>query len=135
MSEEKKDFVIKDRRLFSQEEPVEKEPEGKPAAAQAEAKGRSEEQREEEPGPEPTLPEINFATFILSLHSSALMHLGMMESPSTRAKAKNMVLAKQTIDILGILEEKTRGNLEHDEENLLKNILHDLRLAYVKEKV
>lgn len=135
MAEEKKDFVVKDRRLFSQEEPGEKEPEGKPATAQEEPKGRSEAPRKEDPGPEPTLPEINFATFILSLHSSALMHLGIMESPSTKAKTKNMVLAKQTIDILGIIEEKTRGNLEHDEENLLKNILHDLRLTYVKEKV
>ena len=66
------------------------------------------------------LPQINFATFIFSLNSSALVHLGMIEEPSTNKKIKNMVLAKQTIDILGMLEEKTKGNLTSEESNLLK---------------
>lgn len=80
------------------------------------------------------LPEINFSTFIFSLNSSALVHLGILEDPTTGTKEKNLLLAKQTIDILGMLEEKTRGNLAADEEQLLKNILHDLRIMYVKEK-
>jgi hypothetical protein len=80
------------------------------------------------------LPTINFATFIFSLNSSALVQLGMMEDPMTGEKEKNLPLAKQTIDIISMLEEKTRGNLDPDEAAMLKNILYDLRILYVKEK-
>jgi hypothetical protein len=79
------------------------------------------------------LPAINFATFIFSLNSSALVQLGMMEDPMTGENVKNLPLAKQTIDILSMLEEKTRGNLDVDEAGMLKNILYDLRIHYVKE--
>ena len=80
------------------------------------------------------MPKIDFSTFILSLNSSALVHLGVISEPGSDKKMKNLILAKQTIDILGVIEEKTRGNLTDDEKNMLKNILHDLRLMYVKEK-
>lgn len=80
------------------------------------------------------LPTINFATFIFSLNSSALVQLGLMEDPMTGEKAKNLPLARQTIDIIAMLEEKTRGNLEADEAAMIKNILYDLRILYVKEK-
>ena len=79
-------------------------------------------------------PEINFPTFIFSLNSSALLNLGVIEDPGTGEKAKNLPLAKQTIDILGILEEKTKGNLTEDEAGMLKNFLFELRMLYVKEK-
>lgn len=82
----------------------------------------------------PPLPTLNFATFVFSLNSSALVQLGMMEDPMTSEKTKNLPLAKQTIDILSMLEEKTRGNLDVDEAAMLKNILYDLRILYVKEK-
>jgi hypothetical protein len=82
----------------------------------------------------PRMPKIDFSTFIFSLNSSALVHLGVISEPGTDRKIKNLILAKQTIDILGMIEEKTKGNLTDDEGNLLKNILHDLRLMYVKEK-
>ncbi|GAB6095072.1 hypothetical protein JCM14469_13240 [Desulfatiferula olefinivorans] len=85
-------------------------------------------------GNETRMPKIDFSTFIFSLNSSALVHLGMLSAPGTDVKAKDLLLAKQTIDILGMIEEKTRGNLTDDEANLLKNILHDLRLMYVREK-
>ena len=80
------------------------------------------------------MPKIDFSTFIFSLNSSALVHLGVISEPGSNAKVKNLVLAKQTIDMLGMIDEKTKGNLTDDEMNLLKNILHDLRLMYVKEK-
>jgi hypothetical protein len=133
MAEEKSDFVVKDRRVFSQEEPQEK-PSEELKAKQPDVQHSKPSESEKPVESEPPLPEINFATFILSLHSSALVHLGFMENPVGKGKSKNMALAKQTIDILAIIDEKTRGNLDKDEENLLKNILHDLRLAYVKEK-
>lgn len=80
------------------------------------------------------LPTINFATFIFSLNSSALVQLGLMEDPMTGEKTKNLPLARQTIDIIAMLEEKTRGNLEADEAAMIKNMLYDLRILYVKEK-
>ena len=79
------------------------------------------------------MPKIDFSTFILSLNSSALVQLGLIEDPATGQKGRNLPLAKQTIDILAMLEEKTRGNLSSDEENILKNIIYELRMLYVKE--
>ncbi len=83
---------------------------------------------------DPKMPKIDFSTFIFSLNSSALVHLGVIGEPGSNRILKDLVLAKQTIDILGMIEEKTKGNLTDDENQLLKNILHDLRLMYVREK-
>ncbi|MCJ8500457.1 DUF1844 domain-containing protein [Desulfatitalea alkaliphila] len=80
------------------------------------------------------LPKIDFSTFILSINSSALVQLGLIEDPASGRKTRNLALAKQTIDLIAMLEEKTRGNLTSDEENILKNILYELRMLYVKEK-
>jgi len=138
MDEEKeeKGFIIKDRRAFSGEnmEPTEATEIKQPSEDKEEAQTPDDAAATEEPIEESQLPEINFATFIFSLNSSALVHLGMIEDPATRKNVKSLPLAKQTIDILGMLEEKSQGNLSTDEENLLKNILHDLRLMYVREK-
>ena len=79
------------------------------------------------------LPEINFASFVLSISSSVLLHFGDVPDPISGKKERNLPMAKQTIDILGILKEKTKGNLEKDEEQLLDHLLHDLRLKYVEE--
>ena len=79
------------------------------------------------------LPQIHFTTFILSLNSSALVHIGAEKDPTTGMISKNLPLAKQTIDILGMLAEKTNGNLDPDEKRLLTNVLYELRLLYVKE--
>ena len=84
-------------------------------------------------GRKTTLPKVDFSTFIFSLNSAVLIHLGVIDEPGTGAKSKNLDLAKQTIDILGMLQEKSRGNLTSDEENMLKNILYDLRMLYVRE--
>jgi hypothetical protein len=83
-------------------------------------------------GPEEALPVIDFATFVVSLSHSALTHLGdapHMEDGSVR---RNLPLAKQTIDLLGLLEEKTKGNLTGDEERLLTQVLFDLRMRYLE---
>ena len=84
--------------------------------------------------PSYSLPKIDFSTFILSLNSSTLVQLGLLEDPATGQKTKNLPLAKQTIDLLAMLEEKTTGNLTSDETNILKNILYELRMLYIKEK-
>ena len=137
MSEETKDFIIKDRRTFGQEETEQEEKEKK--EGKAESAETPEQPQAEEPVPEAEeeaaqLPEINFQTFVFSLNASALVQLGVMDDPATGKKATNLSVAKQTIDILSMLQEKTEGNLADDEENLLKNILYDLRIRYVKEK-
>jgi hypothetical protein len=79
------------------------------------------------------LPIITFSSFVLSLSSSALFHFGEIPDPLTNKKQKNIELAKQTIDILGLLEKKTVNNLEKDEAVLLENLLYDLRMRYVNE--
>jgi len=143
MAEEGKGFTVRDRR-FSSEQSDAAEPAGeekkKPSRQEAaEAEKRSTERTSpedaESSGPtEAPLPEVNFPTFILSLNASALVHLGAIEDPGAGKTVKNLPMAKQTIDILSMLEEKTRGNLAQDEENMLKNILYDLRILYVKER-
>jgi Domain of unknown function (DUF1844) len=76
-------------------------------------------------------PHIDFYTFCLSLGSSAFMHLGDAPHPETGEPATNLVLAKQTIDILSMLQEKTKGNLTAEEERFLDNLLVDLKLRFV----
>jgi hypothetical protein len=80
------------------------------------------------------LPGITFLTFIMSLNASALVHLGVIADPTTGEKNKNLALGKQTIDTLAMLEEKTRGNLDEEEKNLMRSMLFELRLIYVREK-
>lgn len=78
------------------------------------------------------LLEMSFATLVLSLSTSALLHLGVAPEPTDTARPEtNLPLARQTIDILEILREKTRGNLDESESRLLEQVLHDLRLRYV----
>ena len=152
MSEEEKQdqgFRVSDRRRFAGSESgeapqEEKGPEGekkppetqeaageKPdAAGQEEAGKKPEAEKREEPA---ALPEINFATFVLSLSSSALIHLGIAPDPVTGEQTKDLAIAKQTIDMLAMLQEKTRGNLTEDEAQLMESMLYDLRMRYVAE--
>ena len=137
--DEKKDFVVKDRRIFAGGDLDEGETEEKetPAAEEdqePDSPKETEAAAEQQPEPPPQFPEINFATFVASLNASALLQLGAIEDPTSGQKNKNLPMAKQTIDILNMLQEKTAGNLSEEEENLLKNILYDLRIMYVKEK-
>ena len=80
------------------------------------------------------MPAVDFSTFILSLYSSALVQLGEMADPSTGVMVKDLNMAKQTVDMVIMLEEKTRGNLDKDEANLMASLLHELRMAYAKAK-
>jgi len=73
---------------------------------------------------------MSFDIFVLSLNASALIHLGESVEPGTAPEPINLPLARQTIDILSMLEEKTRGNLSGEEEKLLHQILFDLRMRY-----
>ena len=76
----------------------------------------------------------DFSSFILSLYSSVLVQLGKVEDPITGKKTKNIDIAKQTIDIIAILKEKTEGNLDTEEERLITTLLQELRIAFVEAK-
>jgi hypothetical protein len=78
------------------------------------------------------LPPADFSTFILSLGSSALIHLGEVEPPGETVKRRDLPLAKHSIDLLTLLRQKTKSNLTPEEDNLLESLLYDLRLRYVE---
>ncbi len=80
------------------------------------------------------LPKIDFATFVLSLFTSALYQMGLAPDPASGEKVPepNLLLARQTIDTLELLETKTRGNLDPEEASLLENALFELRMRFVE---
>jgi len=92
-----------------------------------------EEEPEEEPPQEMSLPEVEFTGFVLSLGTSALMHLGLVANPETGEPAPpNLPVARHTIDTLELLQVKTKGNLSDEEETLLENLLAELRMRFVE---
>ncbi|MFT7622467.1 MAG: hypothetical protein ACI9WU_001640 [Myxococcota bacterium] len=76
-------------------------------------------------------PQSEFSAFLLGLASNAMLHLGEMPHPESNACEVNLPLACHTIDLLTMLQEKTRGNLTTEEEQMLSRLLYDLRRKYV----
>jgi Domain of unknown function (DUF1844) len=123
-------FTINDRRAFTE------------AGESRDGRERNDGQARAEGPPGPTdepsdkstlgLPAVDFHTFVLSLGSSALLHLGELEHPDVGAPQKDLPLAKHTIDILAMLEQKTKGNLTSAEAKLIESLLYDLRLRFVE---
>jgi hypothetical protein len=79
------------------------------------------------------MPKVDLSTFVLSLSSSALVHLGEVPEPESGRMTMDLPMAKHTIDVLSMLEEKTRGNTSEDECLLIKDILFELRMKYVQK--
>jgi hypothetical protein len=139
---EDKGYTVKDQRYLHLSE-EEKAKVREQVAAEGATKEAAEEAFQEasqkaasEAGKTPQgsqMPEISFASFIFSLSSSAFVSLGAIPDPNTGKTEKNLALAKQTIDILGLLREKTRNNLTKEEENLFDQMLYDLRMSFVRE--
>lgn len=123
MGEEKDDksFTIVDKRKRVEDEsPLKGEPDA-PAPTG------------DHPGPaDAKAPPIDFSTFILSLSSSAIYHMGGFQDPHSGKTSMNLELAKQSIDIIAMLEAKTKGNLSPDEQKLITHALYDLRMRYVE---
>jgi hypothetical protein len=90
-------------------------------------KGASALRREEE-----TAPGLDFASFIISLATQAFWQLGLEMPPAGISVQKDIAAAKQTIDIISVLKAKTKGNLSTDEERLMEEVLHSLRMAFVR---
>lgn len=83
--------------------------------------------------PELALPQVDFTSFVLSLATSALYHLGLVPDPETGQKAApNLPIARQTIDTIAMLQDKTQGNLSVEEAELVTNLLTDLRMRCVE---
>jgi len=97
---------------------------------EAEPKARAAKVYEEHEGTAPS--DLDFSTFVLSLATSAQVGLGAVPHPETNKSAQNFPAAKQMIDILAILQEKTKGNLTEAESTLLDQVLYNLRIHYVR---
>ena len=79
------------------------------------------------------LPRVDFSSFCLSLGTSALFHLGVVPDPETgQPGPTNLPVARQTIDPLEMLRDKTRGNLDDEETKLLEGLLYELHLRFVE---
>ena len=156
MDEDQPTFKVTDRRLFNADgSPRDLPPEEKPeepkvavAAEAAAATGTAEAQvRPERAGaseasaePEEEFTEADladardpasFVSFIMSIASNAASALGMMEHPVTHQREVDVELGKHWIDVLGMLQKKTAGNLTPQEKRMLEGLLADLRMQYV----
>ena len=123
MTDSNGNIKIKDNRLFNSDDTLRDSatvPENNPTPPIV-----------EKSAPEP-LHEIDFQTFILSLASSTQISMGIVANPITGAQSRDMAHAKQTIDILGMLEQKTLNNLTPEESGLMRNILFQLRMQFVE---
>ena len=79
------------------------------------------------------LPQVDFSNFVLSLAATAMVQLGMVPDPETGENAApNLPIVKHTLETLAMLREKTRGNLDDEEEKLLDSMLYELRMRFVE---
>jgi hypothetical protein len=117
-------FVIKDKRSSQISEDD--------ATFQDEQETNDQEKQTDSSKEKETEPfQVDFSTFIMSLTSSAFYHLGDMPDPSTGKKEVNLPAVQQSIDMLIMLREKTKGNLKEDEKKLLEQLVYELQVKYV----
>ena len=117
-------FVIKDKRSSQISEDD--------ATFQDEQETKDQEKQTDSSKEKDTEPfQVDFSTFIMSLTSSAFYHLGDMPDPSTGKKEVNLPAVQQTIDMLIMLREKTKGNLKEDEKKLLEQLVYELQVKSV----
>jgi len=131
----KRGFKVEDRRRFSASGDARDE-----AAAEAAPAATPPSPEATPPPPEAPpargqgpLPEMDFSTFVIGLITQALILLGEVPDPASPTAPADLTAAKQLIDILGILQSKTKGNLDAAEAGLLDNSLYDLRMRFVQQ--
>jgi hypothetical protein len=132
MAGDKKDsgFVVKDKRIFAEGNEAKEEGAAPPTDEKPKIQENVQSQSRDDKF---DYPPINFTNFVLSLSTSALFHFGDFPDPATGSTQKNLSAAKQTIDMLDMISEKTKGNLNEQENNLIQGALYELKLRYVKE--
>jgi len=128
---------VKDRRVSAQPDSVRTPAEEARAAPAADPASGSVESAEDGASKgdatcDGSIPEVDFVTFVVSLSTNALVSLGLLPRPDTGEKKCDLPLARQTIDILALLQQKTKGNLTGEEERILDTVLYDLRMTYVQ---
>jgi Domain of unknown function (DUF1844) len=146
-TEPKDGFKVSDKRRFTTDGAAGSEAEepAKPDADDEVAKTSEQPEAAEKPEPEQKsepeqigeqekeeLPPINFSSFVMSLANTALFQLGFLKMPDSEDSPKDLLGARQTIDIMAMLQEKTEGNLSDEEKNLLTETLFQLRMAFVE---
>lgn len=136
-SEGKKSFTVTDRRFSkrAEEETSEEastESEQAPVEETVTASQEESTERFDDTGPSEGLPKADFTGFVLSLANTALVNMGVVPDPMGGQPAVNLDGAKQMIDILGIIQEKTRGNLAPEEDHILTEVLSEVRMKYVE---
>ena len=107
----------------------EEEKEVKDQAEEEENEEKEEKEAEEQPQME--LPPVTFENYVFGLYNTALFHLGV-RNPETGELIQNLPVARHTIDTMGMIQEKTKGNLTAPEGNLLENLLYELRMNYLR---
>ncbi|PIP07479.1 MAG: hypothetical protein COX51_06575, partial [Syntrophobacteraceae bacterium CG23_combo_of_CG06-09_8_20_14_all_50_8] len=134
MDEEKKGFVVKDKRIFGEGGQTRSEDAPAPEKKEEAVKDSHRHEPEEKSDEQQYSFEVNFSNFLISLSTSALFHFGDFPDPATQKAEKNLPAAQQIIDTLSMLKNKTQGNLDENEKNLLDGVLYELRMRYIKEK-
>lgn len=135
---EEPEFTVTDKRLFREDGEIRpREDDKRPEAAKP---APPPKQDPPSPGPKPNLgaepppgtyPEIDFPSYILSYYTQGLVLLGEVPNPYTNKREEDTEAARHTIDILAMLETKTKGNLTKDEEELLSSVLYELRMKFM----
>ena len=124
MAEEEHGFVIRDRRTSGGAEAA-------PTAASPSKEAKPSAAAPTEPSQTPPSPPVTFSSFVISLGSSSLMLMGEQLDPHEATIPVNLPQAKEIIDLLSVLEDKTKGNLTPDEQTVLRDMLYALRMKYV----
>jgi hypothetical protein len=126
-------FKVTDKRIQFQEQPGEDaggEPTPSPEAKKAEEPNQPKQQHQQSSSM--PLPEADFLTLVVSLYTHAQISLGTIPDPVSQQVMQDLPQAKYHIDLLGILQEKTHGNLTAEEEQALEQMLFELRMMYVE---
>jgi len=79
------------------------------------------------------IPPLEFSSIVILLYFPALIHLGLMDDPASGERREDLALAKQNIDLLDLLKDRTKGNLDGEEEKFLEGVLDQLKMAYLKK--
>ena len=131
MSEENSGFKVADKRLFTEDGDLRKD-----VTPESVEESKTDQSAPNLGGSKETPPEndipMTFQTLVFSLSTTAMLQLGILPHPESNAQRKDLPAAKQTIDILEILQEKTKGNLTSEESQLLEASLYDLKMTYLK---
>jgi len=142
MKKKEKEFKVTDKRIFDEKGNLRKEfKKGKKSTSKAkksvkeEKKAQTGKKAEEEKAASQQIPasKPDFISFVLSLTSSVFIYLGIIEDPISKEKKVDLPAAKQMIDIIEMLKEKTHGNLQPKEQNFIDNILYEIRIQYLNK--